>query len=361
MPSRFLFTFTIVLLSLQQLVQIGISGSEFVPLPRKVFVSLLWFLFDFNFVRPGCDTPTYTFPQFYLITLLIIAFCALALVGCSMLRAVLLFIFSRQKRGSFEYYFSKFMQRMSEALTMLGYLVYIMVSTRTLQLIDCKQVYQTDVMRVELARECYVDEHLTAAIVGWIVFFVYVLGYPVYSYYLLRKRMRARTEADRHSKTILKTADFLMDDIKPTTFWFRGVELMVSFVICVFSVLVHNIPLRLMLNGSLTLLKYGLVIMFWPMISRLGNFGSALISSAKVLQSILLLSYYESSGGIGFLVSLSVLLGILVAATFVFFKKRASFSSEDEKLVFEKQLESFYLSPPDVVTLNHGNTMTDII
>eukprot|EP00002_Diphylleia_rotans_P034286 TRINITY_DN7356_c0_g1_i10.p1 TRINITY_DN7356_c0_g1~~TRINITY_DN7356_c0_g1_i10.p1 ORF type:complete len:437 (-),score=53.30 TRINITY_DN7356_c0_g1_i10:139-1449(-) len=187
MPSKRLYAYAVTLLSIQQIVQMGIAGSEFIPELRKIFMSLSWILFEFNFVRPGCDTAVIPFPDYYFMTLAIVAICGLSMIIFAAFRAVFVYFMSKKGPRPLAYYFEKFKLRAIDALTMLGYLAYILITARTMQLIDCKEVYGTELLRVEMARECYEGSHLGAAIVAWIVFTVYVIGYPLYSYYCLRE------------------------------------------------------------------------------------------------------------------------------------------------------------------------------
>eukprot|EP00002_Diphylleia_rotans_P004550 TRINITY_DN133_c0_g1_i1.p1 TRINITY_DN133_c0_g1~~TRINITY_DN133_c0_g1_i1.p1 ORF type:complete len:1995 (-),score=291.76 TRINITY_DN133_c0_g1_i1:835-6819(-) len=249
MPSRFLFQFTIFMISVQQIVQIGLAGSDFIPISRRIFVSLSWFLFEFNFVRPGCNIPVYPYPQFYFMTLIAVSICALALVLCSILRGIMLYLKTKDSRAWYKYLVSKFFVRASESFVMLGYMIYILVTVRTIRLIDCKRVYNVQVMHIEMARECYADDHRIAAIFGWAIFTMFSVGYPIYSYYLLR--CRVQNDAGVKTSSLLRSGEFLLSDMKPEYYWFRGCEMVSTFAICVISVTVHSVPWRLFLNGSI--------------------------------------------------------------------------------------------------------------
>eukprot|EP00002_Diphylleia_rotans_P023181 TRINITY_DN4558_c0_g1_i5.p1 TRINITY_DN4558_c0_g1~~TRINITY_DN4558_c0_g1_i5.p1 ORF type:complete len:2284 (-),score=384.12 TRINITY_DN4558_c0_g1_i5:152-7003(-) len=318
-PSRHLFTLATGLLALQELVQMGLAGSEFIDIPRKLYVSLSWFLLDFNFVRPGCDVPMYPFPEFYLMTLLVIAITLGFFVGCSMLRAVLFAFVWKNEHTTTEYVVKKFKERVAESFTMLGYIAYFLVATRSLQLINCKRVYEEDVMRIELASVCYVEDHMISSIVAWIVLAVYVLGYPIFSFYVLRLRVKSGDdEYRRFSTAVFKTSEFLMDDIRRECFWYRGIELMGACFVCLISVLVQNIPTRIMLLGCIALLNHAVIIAFWPFESNFGTFTEMSVSVAKIVQSIGLLSYYETAEEISYL---SILSGVfIVMAILTLFK-----------------------------------------
>eukprot|EP00002_Diphylleia_rotans_P004559 TRINITY_DN133_c0_g1_i9.p2 TRINITY_DN133_c0_g1~~TRINITY_DN133_c0_g1_i9.p2 ORF type:complete len:132 (-),score=9.40 TRINITY_DN133_c0_g1_i9:336-731(-) len=103
--------------------------------------------------------------------------------------------------------------------------------------------------------------------------------------------------------------------MKPEYYWFRGCEMVSTFAICVISVTVHSVPWRLFLNGSIVLGIYFLVVVYWPMNTTRGNFMTASISFVKVLQSVLLLSYYNSTRDVSFFYTLLVLLSILIIVT----------------------------------------------
>eukprot|EP00002_Diphylleia_rotans_P004552 TRINITY_DN133_c0_g1_i16.p1 TRINITY_DN133_c0_g1~~TRINITY_DN133_c0_g1_i16.p1 ORF type:complete len:276 (-),score=24.48 TRINITY_DN133_c0_g1_i16:336-1163(-) len=246
-------------------------------------------------------------------TLIAVSICALALVLCSILRGIMLYLKTKDSRAWYKYLVSKFFVRASESFVMLGYMIYILVTVRTIRLIDCKRVYNVQVMHIEMARECYADDHRIAAIFGWAIFTMFSVGYPIYSYYLLR--CRVQNDAGVKTSSLLRSGEFLLSDMKPEYYWFRGCEMVSTFAICVISVTVHSVPWRLFLNGSIVLGIYFLVVVYWPMNTTRGNFMTASISFVKVLQSVLLLSYYNSTRDVSFFYTLLVLLSILIIVT----------------------------------------------
>eukprot|EP00002_Diphylleia_rotans_P023184 TRINITY_DN4558_c0_g2_i1.p1 TRINITY_DN4558_c0_g2~~TRINITY_DN4558_c0_g2_i1.p1 ORF type:complete len:691 (-),score=96.99 TRINITY_DN4558_c0_g2_i1:64-2136(-) len=314
-PSRHLFTLASGLLAIQEMVQMGLAGSEFIDVPRKLYVSLSWLLLDFNFVRPGCDVPTYAFPQFYIMTILVIAITMGLFICCSAIRA-LFFALKGDSGISKDYMLRKFADRIAESFTMLGYIVYFLVTTRSFQLINCKRVYNEEVMKIEMASVCYIEEHLDASILAWIVVIIYVVGYPTFTYFLLRARVFSDIESTKRlSLMAVKTSNFLLEGIRQECYWYRGVDFFRMCFVCIVSVFVTNIPLRIMLLGCLALVNHTIIVLAWPFASKYGTVIKIGISFAKIAQCIGLISYYNSQEAIAYLSSLSILCAFMMMAT----------------------------------------------
>ena len=158
--------------------------------------------FDVTFVKPGCVVAALSFLTVYWITLALV-------VGTSGLFALASFIRAkwwqlrdaRQADGEAEGrraeripWHWRFRARLIHSHLILGSILYLRVSTMTLQALHCTDVQVDEdgsvasVLLIDLTTRCYQGPHLaTALLMAWPTLFAYCLGFPLFTAYLLYK------------------------------------------------------------------------------------------------------------------------------------------------------------------------------
>eukprot|EP00002_Diphylleia_rotans_P034285 TRINITY_DN7356_c0_g1_i1.p1 TRINITY_DN7356_c0_g1~~TRINITY_DN7356_c0_g1_i1.p1 ORF type:complete len:183 (-),score=23.16 TRINITY_DN7356_c0_g1_i1:297-845(-) len=134
---------------------------------------------------------------------------------------------------------------------------------------------------------------------------------------------KEKSRSHRRSVHLGRSADFLSTSVNPDYYWFRTLDLFISCGICMASILIHSIYIRMFIIGILSLGKYSVVVASWPMDTHQGNLIYVAMSTLKCAQSVVLLILNETSNVTAYVASLLAFLAVLLIATIhVMYKRR---------------------------------------
>jgi Concanavalin A-like lectin/glucanases superfamily/EGF-like domain/Somatomedin B domain len=185
----------------QQLVSMIASSTAMLPpWMQNVYFYLRSLLFDFNFVRPGCEVSTLPFASVYLIVVTwVVGF------GIMAIAMAILYQFRFARSCSEPWILHPRKPRLYNGIIIAFHLTYIEVCIMTFRVLDCTDV-QTQSATVDingdivshtsqrlfsdLTQVCYSDRHLLAGIIGWCVLLLYIIGIPLWTASSLHKGWR---------------------------------------------------------------------------------------------------------------------------------------------------------------------------
>ena len=171
--------------------------------------------FDVTFVKPGCAVAALPFLSVYLVTLGLVVGTSGLFALASLIRARLWTLRqARQAKLASERggggaagqaqpqpamaWSWRFRARLMHSHLILGSILYLRLSTMTLQALHCTDVERdqaggaVSVLLIDLTTRCYEGLHLpTAVLVAWPTLFLYCLGFPLLSAYLLYHHFHA--------------------------------------------------------------------------------------------------------------------------------------------------------------------------
>ena len=164
------------------------------------FFSVLSMLnFDVTFVKPGCVVASVSFLTVYWITLCIIVLTSGLFSLASLLRVRLLR--SRRSAGPVIPWRWRFKARFVHSHLILGSILYLRVTTMTLQALHCTDVQLEEggafvsVLLIDLTTRCYEGAHLlTAVALAWPLLLLFTLGFPLLSAALLYRHFSREAE-----------------------------------------------------------------------------------------------------------------------------------------------------------------------
>lgn len=206
--NRFLDLFVVVFVTLQQAITVGRSASPMLDSnTSSLFQSLQIFLFDFNFIRPGCSIGKIPFSTYYIGSLFFVF-----IVYLYFLAFATIFQFIQQRRGvqrgevercswrEWLFNSSAFKPRQHRATIVAYHITYLQLAVRTLQLLNCEDI---DVgngkvesrLIVEPSQVCYSGAHLLPAILAWLVVLPFLFIPPVYFFAKMYKNRSFITAA----------------------------------------------------------------------------------------------------------------------------------------------------------------------
>eukprot|EP01113_Clastostelium_recurvatum_P026627 TRINITY_DN31964_c0_g1_i1.p1 TRINITY_DN31964_c0_g1~~TRINITY_DN31964_c0_g1_i1.p1 ORF type:complete len:231 (-),score=29.49 TRINITY_DN31964_c0_g1_i1:4-648(-) len=142
---------------------------------------------------------------------------------------------------------------------------------RTLQTLNCVEDPNNSartLLQVELSRVCYKDEHLGAAIVAWIVLALFVVGYPITSFFFLLRVQRGK---HLHDAKYIEKFGFLYRGIKEKAWWFRYITFIMNINVAVQTVFKLEVTYQILINIVLFLGNLAIVVLMWPYFNRYTN------------------------------------------------------------------------------------------
>eukprot|EP01113_Clastostelium_recurvatum_P047848 TRINITY_DN859_c0_g1_i1.p1 TRINITY_DN859_c0_g1~~TRINITY_DN859_c0_g1_i1.p1 ORF type:complete len:2688 (+),score=475.47 TRINITY_DN859_c0_g1_i1:988-8064(+) len=315
-----------LLLSLQQLISIGNRASSRISVTAQtLFNALSWVLFDFDWVRPGCSIARITYVQVWVgmmvsVFVFLFVFALMALLRALIVRAIIKneklgsiyekpkelqppgfvhkiraklvgFIIDNMEGGEEESvayrkraqdsgtWTTVLKRRLVRCWVILLTVLYINVTTRTLQGLNCQTVNGQMRLQVERNIICYQGDHLTLVPFLYLVLLGYSLGFPLFcAYVVMRAHKQHMTEKRRSGKFLSKMDSvvglmspafsdmfgFLWRDLRASVLWFRLIPFVISMFIALQNALNLGTALQLIVNGAVFLANLLLISWLWP-------------------------------------------------------------------------------------------------
>eukprot|EP01113_Clastostelium_recurvatum_P027773 TRINITY_DN3360_c0_g1_i2.p1 TRINITY_DN3360_c0_g1~~TRINITY_DN3360_c0_g1_i2.p1 ORF type:complete len:3862 (+),score=680.04 TRINITY_DN3360_c0_g1_i2:906-11588(+) len=377
-----------LLLSLQQLISIGNSASAYISQgAQNLFSGLSWVLFDYTWINPGCYLPSITYVQVWGGTIVCVLvfmamFAFVAFLRARLMKAflsneqglvkmeatvpkpaagrnatltkiqakVLAIVFdaqleedddtnatrmsiARKEKEDAVSWTVILRRRMVRCWVILFTVVYLIVTTRTLQGMNCIDINDTKRLFIERTIICYTGQHLVAAPFLWLVFFLYCIGFPAFCTYvvlLAHRQHRTRKYALSNNKFnnmigYMKPAfadmfGFLWRDLRYDVLWFRLVPLGINLIVAFQQAFGLGIATQLLVNYIIFAADFLVGCWLWPYQLMRSNLIMAVSGFAKAIVILALLNNLREDtpyGHIFFIVAIVFFFVAVVAALII--------------------------------------------
>ncbi len=340
--------FVVGLVCLQQLTQIGLAIGSFLPERLfGLFQTLSIVLFDYEFIRPGCTIGFTRFAQVFWGSLALVCVAWTLVMVASYVRFRCLIpekldqiqrdvqrclpawcvhqdvtqpanIELQVKQGAQSPDTSSVREiartgsggddvqsRATRSTIITCYVVYIKLSQRILESINCRRLPDGLLhLHVESEYICYEKDHLEFAIVGWILFFVFVLGFPCFCLYTLYRISTSNRLFESKSNFMY---GFLWRGLKPGHVYLRQVDMLIGFILAFELAFVTNTSAFTMALAFM--FKFVYVAQFSPFERWLTNLAWVVLGVGDTVVTLMLLSTTNSPVQLKFAIVM-VILGI---------------------------------------------------
>eukprot|EP01113_Clastostelium_recurvatum_P029061 TRINITY_DN3509_c0_g1_i6.p1 TRINITY_DN3509_c0_g1~~TRINITY_DN3509_c0_g1_i6.p1 ORF type:complete len:786 (+),score=89.53 TRINITY_DN3509_c0_g1_i6:1646-4003(+) len=345
-----------LLLSAQQVILIGNQASVYIsPEAQRLFSSVMWVLFDYTWVNPGCYIPSISYVQVWggtIVSMLVF----LALFACAaLLRALLMRRLVGDSNGMVNMaaklpkptketkihtklklkilaimieteddhdntpsrlsvirkdnektipWFVVFKRRLVRCWVVLLSLIYLIVTTRTLQGLYCIEINGSSRLYVERSTTCYQGDHLASYPFLLLVFILYSVGFLAFCIYIVLLSHRQHTTEKKKTMKGLSRMNsmigfmtpafadmfgFLWRDLRFDYIWFRMIPFGLSLFIAFQQAFGMGVPLQLLLNVITFVVYLGGVAWLWPFQKMFSNVMFMITGIARAFIVLILL------------------------------------------------------------------------
>jgi hypothetical protein len=141
---------------------------------------------------------------------------------------------------------------------------YAIIARSTLTMMHCvRDDNGVAVVFVNPRYRCYEGEHQGLGVVAWLLFFLHVVAFPLFTLLHVRNRARAPQVP---AQWLAAWAPFIDDDFKPRMFWFQHVRLATRFMLAVLLVFGNTASLGAqggVFFGTLVVVVANVGLMWW--------------------------------------------------------------------------------------------------
>jgi len=149
----------------------------------------------------------------------------------------------------------------------------LQVATRVFEALDCTSVDGELRLVTELSTICYQGGNLASGITAWILLFVYLIGFPVWAFYIVKRSFHKGA----HDLKRAEKYGYLYRNLKDYAYWFRTLSYAINFAIALQSVYADNASLRLFLVAIFLIFNAVLVSLFWPFVTEFANYAPLIV------------------------------------------------------------------------------------
>eukprot|EP00163_Fabomonas_tropica_P020407 TRINITY_DN3604_c0_g1_i2.p1 TRINITY_DN3604_c0_g1~~TRINITY_DN3604_c0_g1_i2.p1 ORF type:complete len:3176 (-),score=932.79 TRINITY_DN3604_c0_g1_i2:136-9663(-) len=132
-----------------------------------------------------------------------------------------------------------YQNRLVRVCLVIPVIVYVSVTTKLVQAINCQQVGPRSMLVADLTQECYKGDHTYIAAASWVMLIGYSVGLPLgLVAFLVFKRKK-------HYDPVFKARfGFFYEELKPNVFFYACAHLVVEFVIVICAEVLAEKPLH---------------------------------------------------------------------------------------------------------------------
>ena len=312
LSDRTLIRFVAAIMTCQQLVVVAkmaapqIGNVLFAQISNAAGITN----FDVQFVKPGCSVPQIDFIMLVWITLSFISSAVVAFVLAAMMRAFVSSMTLHEWRSKCgfacagredvsptrvieeekEPFCMRFKRRAIHSLVILGNIVYLQITTRVIQGLDCVVLPDGSRLQVDLDVPCYSGRHSQLVGVLWVLLFLYCIGFPAFCLHTLIYRIKGHTK-EKKFKDFLSQYGYLFRDVKERFIWFRWTSFCTNFVLAVQSVLNTSTLTRVFSSAFIFTVEFCLVVLLNPFETKFNAFIQAFSGLANSVQVLFFLAF----------------------------------------------------------------------
>ncbi|KNC56068.1 uncharacterized protein AMSG_02080 [Thecamonas trahens ATCC 50062] len=294
---RHLVTVVSAIVTLQTLVVVGklgmqrlaTSSSSSVQTLARIMRFVALVNFEIEVVRPGCSIPRVAFLSLWLGTLGLTLVAAFAFLVTVWLRTVLAARAARGKATAAARAFdfgTVIRARTMHALIILASLVFLQVSLRTFQALNCVRAGDGSLrLAIELRLRCFEGSHSRFAPGIFATALLFSLGFPVAAL-LVALRTRKRVLAGMPIDAAIEAYGYIIRGLKPKYLWFRTLTLATTLTFVLETVFVASPSARVFaacFNFGVSLLLVGVLDPFLERLHTGLALASGMASSAQIL------------------------------------------------------------------------------
>eukprot|EP00698_Gefionella_okellyi_P025424 TRINITY_DN9292_c0_g1_i1.p1 TRINITY_DN9292_c0_g1~~TRINITY_DN9292_c0_g1_i1.p1 ORF type:complete len:2104 (+),score=484.85 TRINITY_DN9292_c0_g1_i1:610-6921(+) len=181
------------LITLQLMRETGQMASSELPAWIQTFYALTSLLtLEFSFLQPGCGFGSSSFRTTFYGTLTIVLLLNLTvLVGLPLVAYIRKLLIAHTDAKAAQQRYQFYMHRTIRGVIVMLSFVHYSVTSIALQALFCINVHGTWILQQDRTIVCYQGEHIAMVAVGWLLFAVVTLAFPLFCLYVMLRHRAA--------------------------------------------------------------------------------------------------------------------------------------------------------------------------